>query len=123
MRLGSMGKPARRRHFLPWKLAVPKRLQITVICRSKMHLGLKRNFQVMPGAPWLELLCRHIPDRYEHLVRNVGWYSNRAHGERAKAEGSGCAGNVRSPHLARERIRRARPGSTATGGSAREKRE
>ena len=41
----------------------------TVIYRSKMHLGLKRNFQVMPGAEWLELLVRHIPDRYEHLVR------------------------------------------------------
>jgi hypothetical protein len=27
----------------------------TVICRSKMHVGLKRNFQVMPGAQWLEL--------------------------------------------------------------------
>ena len=33
----------------------------TVIYRSKMHLGLKRNFQVMPGAQWLALLCRHIP--------------------------------------------------------------
>jgi len=40
-----------------------------VIYRSKMHAGLKRNFQLMPGAEWLELLCRHIPDRYEHLVR------------------------------------------------------
>jgi len=29
-----------------------------VIYRSKMHLGLKRNFQVMPGAQWLALLCR-----------------------------------------------------------------
>jgi len=46
--------------------------------------GLKRNFQVMPGAEWLALLCKHIPDRYEHLVRYVGWYSNRARGERAK---------------------------------------
>ena len=55
-----------------------------VIYRSKMHAGLKRNFQVMPGAEWLELLCKHIPDRYEHLVRYVGWYSNRARGERAK---------------------------------------
>ena len=44
----------------------------TVIYRSKMHLGLKRNFQVMPGAQWRELLCKHIPDRYEHLVRYVG---------------------------------------------------
>ena len=51
-----------------------------------MHLGLKRNFQVMPGAQWLALLCRHIPDCYEHLVRYVGWYSNRARGERAKAQ-------------------------------------
>src|SRR3970282_1949241 len=56
----------------------------TVIYRSKMHAGLKRNFQVMPGAEWLELLCKHIPDRYEHLVRYVGWYSNRVRGERAK---------------------------------------
>ena len=32
----------------------------TVIYRSKMHLGLKRNFQVMPGVEWLELLCKHI---------------------------------------------------------------
>jgi hypothetical protein len=47
----------------------------TVIYRSKMHAGLKRNFQVMSGAAWLELLCRHIPDRYEHLVRYVGWNS------------------------------------------------
>ncbi len=41
----------------------------TVFYRSKMHLGLKRNFQVMPGAEWLELLCKHIPDRYEQLVQ------------------------------------------------------
>ena len=44
----------------------------TVIYRSKMHAGLKRNFQVMPGAQWLELLCKHIPDRHEHLVRYAG---------------------------------------------------
>ena len=36
------------------------------------HAGLKRNFQVMPGAEWLAMLCKHIPDRYEHLVRYVG---------------------------------------------------
>lgn len=56
----------------------------TVIYRSNMHAGLKRNFQVMPGAEWLALLCKHIPDRYEHLVRYAGWYSNRGRGERAK---------------------------------------
>jgi hypothetical protein len=48
----------------------------TVIYRSKVHAGRKRNFQLMPGAEWLELLCKHIPDRYEHPVRYVGWYSN-----------------------------------------------
>ena len=52
--------------------------------RLPLHLGLKRNFQVMPGAQRLELLCRHIPDCYEHLVCYVGWYSNRARGERPK---------------------------------------
>jgi hypothetical protein len=35
----------------------------------------------MPRAQWLELLCKHTPDRYEHLVRYVGWYSNRNRGE------------------------------------------
>ena len=30
-----------------------------------MHLGLKRNFQVMPGADWMELLLRHLPDDAE----------------------------------------------------------
>lgn len=46
--------------------------------------SLKRNFQVIPGAEWLELPCKHIPDRYEHLMRYAGWYSNRARGECAK---------------------------------------
>jgi len=53
-----------------------------VIYRSKMHLGLKRNFQVMSGAEWLELLCKHIPDRYEQWVRYCGWYSSRSRGAR-----------------------------------------
>jgi hypothetical protein len=40
-----------------------------VMYRSHMHKSLKRNFQLMPGAQWLEMLCRHVPDRFEHLVR------------------------------------------------------
>jgi len=55
-----------------------------VMYRSHMHKGLKRNFQLMPGAQWLEMLCRHIPDRFERLVRYVGWYSTRCRGERAR---------------------------------------
>ena len=37
----------------------------------------------MGGAEWLELLCKHIPDRYEQLVRYCGWYSSRSRGARA----------------------------------------
>jgi hypothetical protein len=65
----------------------------TVIYRSKVHLGLKPDFQMMPGAEWLELLLRHVPDCYEHLVRYVGWYSNRSRGERAKARNDWDAPN------------------------------
>ena len=46
-----------------------------------MHATLKRNFQVMPGAKWLELLLAHIPDKHEHLVRYYGAYSSRYRGE------------------------------------------
>lgn len=53
-----------------------------MIYRSKMHSGLKRNFQVMAGAEWLELLCKHIPERYEQWVRYCGWYSSRSRGAR-----------------------------------------
>ncbi len=56
----------------------------TVIYRSRLHKTLKRNFQIMPGADWLALLCRHIPDRFEHLVRYAGWYSNRTRGKRRR---------------------------------------
>ena len=54
-----------------------------VIYRSKMRPGLKRKFQVTPGAEWLALLCKHIPDRYQHWMRYVAWYSNRTRAERA----------------------------------------
>lgn len=57
-----------------------------VIYRSRLHKGLKRNFQLVPGAQWLEMLCRHIPDRFEHLVRYFGWYSNRVRAKRARTD-------------------------------------
>jgi len=57
----------------------------TVIYRSHMHKTLKRNFQVIPGVQWLELLCSHIPDRFERLVRYAGWYSTRCRGKRARS--------------------------------------
>ncbi len=53
-----------------------------VICRSKSHATLKRNYQLMPASKWLRLLMNHIPDKYEHLVRYYGYYSNRSRGAR-----------------------------------------
>jgi hypothetical protein len=63
-----------------------------VIYRSRLHATLKRNFQVMPGVEWLELLCKHIPDRHEHMVRYYGRYSSRTRGsehERPDMDGPG----------------------------------
>jgi hypothetical protein len=57
-----------------------------VIYRSKFHASLKRNYQLLPAVKWLTLLLAHIPDKYEHLVRYYGWYSNRARGERKDDE-------------------------------------
>ena len=50
----------------------------TVIYRSRLHATLKRNYQLMPALKWLRLLMNHIPDKYEHLVRYYGYYSNRS---------------------------------------------
>ncbi len=59
-----------------------------IVYRSKMHKSLKRNYQIMPGAQWLELLLQHVPDKGEHLVRYYGWYSNRSRGIRKQLEES-----------------------------------
>ena len=45
----------------------------------------------MPGAEWLALLCKHIPDRYGQLVRYCGWYSSRSRGARAAKASSAAA--------------------------------
>ena len=58
----------------------------TVIYRSRLHATLKRNYQLMPALKWLRLLMNHIPDKYEHLVRYYGYYSNRSRGARRTAE-------------------------------------
>jgi hypothetical protein len=44
-----------------------------VVYPGKMQATLHRNYQLMPGAAWLKLLLRHIPDKGEHLVRYCGW--------------------------------------------------
>ena len=57
-----------------------------VIYRSKLHATLKRNYQLMPALQWLRLLLNHVPDKYEHLVRYYGYYSNRSRGARRLTE-------------------------------------
>ncbi len=42
----------------------------------------------MPAIKWLRLLMNHIPDKYEHLVRYYGYYSNRSRGARRLIENS-----------------------------------
>jgi hypothetical protein len=75
--------------------------------RSKMHLGLKRNFQVMAGAEWLELLCKHIPDRYEQLVRYCGWVL-QSQPRGARSEDCRFDQRCQYRHRGSERIRAAR---------------
>lgn len=83
---------AGRRRLAQYMLRAPFSLEkmsydpdsCTVIYRSRMHKTLKRNFQIMHGADWLAQLCAHIPDRFEHLVRYAGWYSNRSRGKRRR---------------------------------------
>ena len=85
---------AGRRRLAQYMLRAPFSLEkmsydpdsCTVIYRSRMHKTFKRNFQIMHGADWLLQLCAHIPDRFEHLVRYAGWYSNRSRGKRRRME-------------------------------------
>ena len=56
-----------------------------VVCRSKLHATLKRSYQLTPALKWLRLSMNHIPDKYEHLVRYLGHYSNRSRGGRRLA--------------------------------------
>ncbi len=66
-----------------------------VIYHSKPHATMKRNYQLMPAIKWLRLLMNHIPDRYEHLVRYYGYYSNRSRGARRLIDnGDDTAGSI-----------------------------
>jgi hypothetical protein len=40
--------------------------------RTRVHAGLKRSDELLPGAQWLERPCPHFPDRSGHLVRGGG---------------------------------------------------
>lgn len=69
---------------------------------------IKVPFVFMPGAEWLALLCEHIPDRYEHLVLYVGWYSNRSRGARtAKAPAPVCKSTMEPISAFVQRVKQA----------------
>lgn len=57
-----------------------------VVFRSKLHATLKRNCQFTPALKWPRLLMNHIADKFKHLVRHLGYYSNRSRGARRLAE-------------------------------------
>jgi len=56
----------------------------TVIYKSRMHLGKKRNFEVLDAIEFLHRVCLHIPNPYESLIRYYGFYANAARGKRKK---------------------------------------
>ena len=70
-----------RCHFALEKMRYDKKPHM-VIHRSRLLSTLKRNYQLMPALKWLRMLMNHIPDKYEHLVRYHGHYSNRSRGAR-----------------------------------------
>ena len=77
-----------------------KAKQGVVVYRSKLCATLKRNYQLMPGAEWLKLLIRHIPNKGEHLVRYYGWYSSRCRRERRRMLEASEAEGEQQAHIA-----------------------
>ena len=48
----------------------------TVLYRTKMKPGAKKNFAIFPVLDWIATLTAHIPNKGEQLVRYYGYYSN-----------------------------------------------
>ena len=55
-----------------------------VMCKSRLHQGKKRNFEVLDAIEFLHRVCLHIPGHYEALIRYYGHYANAARGKRKK---------------------------------------
>ena len=56
----------------------------TVLYRTKMKPGAKKNFAIFPVLDWIATLTAHIPNKGEQLVRYYGYYSNVSRGKRKK---------------------------------------
>jgi hypothetical protein len=50
----------------------------SVMYKSKMHLGKKRNFEALYAIEFIHRICLHIPDHYESLIRYYGSSSLKA---------------------------------------------
>jgi len=52
----------------------------------------------MPGVQWLKLLCKHISDRHEHLMRYYWRYRSGTRGaERERPESDACDAEPAGP--------------------------
>jgi hypothetical protein len=76
--------------------------------RADLVGGVARNFQIFDPLDFIAELTQHIPEPRRHLVRYFGFYSSRARGRRAKANGEHPAivqgdDHHSSPHQARRR--------------------
>ncbi len=56
----------------------------SVLYRTKMKPGTKKNFAIFPVLDWLANLTVHIPNKGEQLVRYYGYYSNVSRGKRKR---------------------------------------
>lgn len=59
---------------------------------DKLLRGVSRNFEVFDPLEFLAEITQHIPDPGMQMVRYYGYYSNKARGQRAKAEADQAAG-------------------------------
>jgi hypothetical protein len=60
----------------------------------------------MPGAEWLELLCKHIPDRYEHLAGKGAQRARDTKGDGARCAPLCCTMQIREGRNYQRALRR-----------------
>ncbi len=51
---------------------------------ERLREGVSRNFQVFKALEFLAEVTQHMPDKGQHLIHCLGWYSNKERGERKK---------------------------------------
>jgi len=56
----------------------------TVIYRSQMRPGAKRNFEVFNTLDWLAAITSHIPEKGQKMTLYYGWYAQASRGKRRR---------------------------------------